>query len=106
MNDFNNWDRALKDLLQADDIPDGLKSGFQTSSLWVMAFLEVIAVNSAIYGIALSLALCVAAVAVFTANFLLTVIVMLTILGKLVIFYICGIILCCLQWLLTDLVSS
>ena len=79
VEDFENWNKFLKEELTM--YPKGFQTGFQTSSEWVYTFTEVVAVNSAIYGIAFSLVLCLGSVAVFTANFFLTLIVMITILG-------------------------
>ena len=59
-----------------------LKDGFQTSETWVDMFSEMIAVNGAIYGITLSLVMCLAAVVIFTGNFKLSVIVFITIAGS------------------------
>lgn len=46
-------------------------------------FTEVIAINSAIYGVVFSIVLCLGSVAIFTANAVLTLIVMITIVGVL-----------------------
>lgn len=80
VKDYDNWNNFLEEQLKS--YPKGLKTTFQTSKEWVMTFMEVIAVNSAIYGIALSLAWCLGLVAIFTANFFLTLIVTITILSK------------------------
>ncbi|CAH3038187.1 unnamed protein product [Porites lobata] len=81
VKDYDNWNNFLEEELKS--YPKGLKTAFQTSKEWVMTFMEVIAVNSAIYGIALSLAWCLGLVAIFTANFFLTLIVTITILSVL-----------------------
>lgn len=83
VKDFEKWDAFIKEQLSTGSFPPGFQTAFQSSSEWVMTFMEVIAVNSAIYGIAFSLLLCLGSVAIFTANFLLTLIVMITILGML-----------------------
>ena len=83
VKDFDNWNKILKEELKT--YPKGFQTGFQTSIEWVYTFTEVVAINSAIYGIAFSLVLCLGSVAVFTANFFLTLIVMITILGMWVI---------------------
>ena len=83
VKDFDKWNNFLKEELSAGSFPKGFQSAFQSSSEWVITFVEVIAVNSAIYGIVFSLVLCLGSVAVFTANFFLTFIVMITILGML-----------------------
>lgn len=83
VKDFDKWNNFLKEELSSGSFPKGFQSAFQSSSEWVVTFIEVIAVNSAIYGIVFSLVLCLGSVAVFTANFFLTLIVMITILGML-----------------------
>ncbi|XP_078374519.1 protein dispatched homolog 3-like [Oculina patagonica] len=83
VEDFEKWDAFIKEQLSTGSFPKGFQTAFQSSSEWVMTFMEVIAINSAIYGIAFSLLLCLGSVAIFTANFLLTLIVMITILGVL-----------------------
>lgn len=83
VKDFDKWNDFLKEKLSSGSFPKGFQSAFQSSSEWVVTFIEVIAVNSAIYGIVFSLVLCLGSVAVFTANFFLTLIVMITILGVL-----------------------
>ena len=76
--DYKKWEKALSDLTK--DKPAAFRSAFQTSKEWVTMFREIIAVNSAVYGMVLSLCLCVAAVVIFTGHFMLALIVMLTIL--------------------------
>ena len=71
----------MKEIVDSNQYPKGFQSIFQTNEEWVKVFMEVVAVNSAIYGIVFSLVLCVFSVAVFTANACLTLIVMVTILG-------------------------
>ena len=72
----------MKEVLSEDDIPDSLKHGFQTSETWVKMFSGVIVVNSAVYGIVVSLLLCLAAVMIFTGHALLFIILFMTILGE------------------------
>ncbi|XP_068700492.1 protein dispatched homolog 3-like [Montipora foliosa] len=81
VEDFDKWNKFLKEELRT--YPKGFHSAFQTSSEWVNTFTEVIAINSAIYGIVFSIVLCLGSVAIFTANGLLTLIVSITILGVL-----------------------
>ena len=80
VQDFDKWNKFLKDELQT--YPKGFQSAFQTSEEWVNTFTEVIAINSAIYGVVFSIVLCLGSVAIFTANAVLTLIVMITIVGK------------------------
>lgn len=47
--------------------------------------MEVVAVNSAIYGLVLSLVICLAAVAIFTGHLALLLIVFISIVGKLLV---------------------
>eukprot|EP00794_Sanderia_malayensis_P015269 gene15269-16845_t len=82
-DDYNNWENFTKHVLEQPDIPEMLKSGFQTSYSWVNMFSEIIAVNGAIYGIVMSLIMCLASVVVFTGNFRLSMIVFVTIGGAL-----------------------
>lgn len=81
VQDFDKWNKFLKDELQT--YPKGFQSAFQTSKEWVNTFTEVIAINSAIYGVVFSIVLCLGSVAIFTANAVLTLIVMITIVGVL-----------------------
>ena len=78
--DYHKWNAFLKGILK--DAHVGLRSGFHTSDVWVHLFIEVVAINSAIYGIVFSLLLCITAVVIFTGHALLALIIMLTILGK------------------------
>lgn len=90
--DYMRWEQFLKEQLGGTSA--AFNSAFQTSEEWVQMFTEIIAVNSAVYGIVFSLCLCVAAVVIFTGHFMLALIVMLTILGVLstvvAIFYLAG----------------
>ena len=81
MNDYKKWENFTRSVLDAPDVPEMLKGGYQTSGTWVNMFSEIIAVNGAIYGITLSLVLCLVAVVVFTANWRLSSIVFMTIAG-------------------------
>ncbi|XP_065061104.1 protein dispatched homolog 3-like [Rhopilema esculentum] len=81
--DFHKWENFTRKVLDDPEIPEMLKDGFQTSETWVDMFSEMIAVNGAIYGITLSLIMCLAAVVIFTGNFKLSAIVFITIAGAL-----------------------
>jgi len=83
LRDYKKWENFTRSVLDAPDIPEMLKSGYQTSRTWVDMFSEIIAVNGAIYGITLSLVLCLVAVVVFTGNWRLSSIVFFTIAGAL-----------------------
>ncbi|XP_032228558.1 protein dispatched homolog 3 [Nematostella vectensis] len=91
LQQYHKWNAFLKE--QVQDIPE-LQSAFHTSEDWVHMFMEVVAVNGAIYGIVFSLILCMVAVVIFTGHILLSIIVMLTILGVLClvvgVFYLVG----------------
>ncbi|XP_060026888.1 protein dispatched homolog 3 isoform X2 [Erinaceus europaeus] len=79
-SDYLRWETFLQHQLQA--FPEGsvLRRGFQTCEHWKQIFMEIIGVQSALYGLALSLLICVAAVAVFTTHVLLLLPVVLSIL--------------------------
>ena len=81
-DDYKKWENFTKTVLSDPEIPEMLKSGFQTSDEWVNMFSEMIAVSGAIYGITMSLVMCLAAVVIFTGNFKLSFIVFATIGGK------------------------
>jgi PERQ amino acid-rich with GYF domain-containing protein len=76
---YLKWDAFLK--TQVEGVAE-LESAFHTSQDWVHMYMEIIAVNGAIYGIVFSLVLCMVAVIIFTGHVLLSIIVILTILGK------------------------
>ncbi|XP_028922531.1 protein dispatched homolog 3 [Ornithorhynchus anatinus] len=79
--DYLRWEGFLQQQLQL--FPEGsvLRRGFQTCEHWKQIFMEIIGVQSALYGLVLSLLICVAAVAVFTTHILLLLPVLLSILG-------------------------
>ena len=62
--------------------PWSSQNGFLTSETWVKMFSGMIVVDSAVYGIVVSLVLCLAAVVIFTGHALLFVVLFMTILGK------------------------
>merc|ERR1719483_529361 len=75
--------------------PDSpLHSMFQTSQFWTKVLMEVVAVNSAIYGLILSMLICVCSVAVFSGHISLLLIVVVTIVCVIVtvlgVFYLAG----------------
>uniref|UniRef100_A0A8C2YN98 Protein dispatched homolog 3 n=1 Tax=Chinchilla lanigera TaxID=34839 RepID=A0A8C2YN98_CHILA len=80
-SDYLRWESFLRQQLQT--LPEGsaLHHGFQTCEHWKQIFMEIIGVQSALYGLVLSLLICVAAVAVFTTHILLLLPVLLSILG-------------------------
>ncbi len=80
-DDYAKWQNFTQSILSQSDIPAMLKSGFQTSYSWVNMFSEIVAVNGAIYGITLSLIMCLASVIIFTGNFSLSMVVFITIAG-------------------------
>ncbi|XP_025033533.1 protein dispatched homolog 3 [Python bivittatus] len=80
-SDYRKWETFLQDQLQQFPERSALRRGFQTCEHWKQIFMEIIGVQSALYGLILSLVICVAAVALFTTHFLLLLPVLLTILG-------------------------
>ncbi|KAJ8400930.1 hypothetical protein AAFF_G00388870 [Aldrovandia affinis] len=63
------------------DFSSALRRGFQTCEHWKQIFMEILGVESALYSLLLSLAICIAAVSIFTAHPLLLLPILLTILG-------------------------
>ncbi|XP_028596478.2 protein dispatched homolog 3 isoform X1 [Podarcis muralis] len=80
-SDYLKWETFLQDQLQQFPEGSALRRGFQTCEHWKQIFMEIIGVQSALYGLILSLVICVAAVAIFTTHVLLLLSVLLTILG-------------------------
>ncbi|KAM7030582.1 protein dispatched homolog 3 isoform 2-T2 [Acridotheres tristis] len=79
--DYLKWETFLQQQLQIFPEGSALRHGFQTCEHWKQIFMEIIGVQSALYGLVLSLVICVAAVAVFTTHILLLLPVLLSILG-------------------------
>ncbi|XP_053307790.1 protein dispatched homolog 3 [Spea bombifrons] len=79
--DYLKWESFLQQQLLLLPADSALKRGFQTCEHWKQIFMEIIGVQSALYGLILSLVICVAAVAIFTTHILLLLPVLLTILG-------------------------
>uniref|UniRef100_A0A8C5A688 Dispatched RND transporter family member 3 n=1 Tax=Gadus morhua TaxID=8049 RepID=A0A8C5A688_GADMO len=79
--DFLQWETFVRDLLATLPPSSALRRGFQTCEHWKQIFMEIIGVESALWSLLLSLAICVAAVSVFTAHLLLLLPILLTILG-------------------------
>ncbi|XP_042333906.1 protein dispatched homolog 3 [Sceloporus undulatus] len=80
-SDYLKWETFLQEQLRQFPKGSALRRGFQTCEHWKQIFMEIIGVQSALYGLILSLVICVAAVALFTTHVLLLVPVLLTILG-------------------------
>ncbi|XP_063001562.1 protein dispatched homolog 3 [Elgaria multicarinata webbii] len=80
-SDYLKWETFLQDQLRQFPEGSALRRGFQTCEHWKQIFMEIIGVQSALYGLILSLLICVAAVALFTTHVLLLLPVLLTILG-------------------------
>ncbi|XP_001371732.2 protein dispatched homolog 3 [Monodelphis domestica] len=80
-SDYLKWENFLQQQLQLSPEGSALRRGFQTCEHWKQVFMEIIGVQSALYGLVLSLLICVAAVAVFTTHILLLLPVLLSILG-------------------------
>ncbi|XP_006885817.1 PREDICTED: patched domain-containing protein 2 [Elephantulus edwardii] len=80
-SDYLRWESFLQQQLQTFPEGSALRRGFQTCEHWKQIFMEIIGVQSALYGLVLSLLICVAAVAVFTTHILLLLPVLLSILG-------------------------
>ncbi|XP_038853834.1 protein dispatched homolog 3-like [Salvelinus namaycush] len=80
-SDFLQWETFLQEQLSALPESSALRRGFQTCEHWKQIFMEIIGVESALCSLLLSLAICVAAVSVFTAHMLLLLPILLTIMG-------------------------
>ncbi|XP_045889717.1 protein dispatched homolog 3 isoform X2 [Micropterus dolomieu] len=80
-SDFLQWENFIQEQLASLPQSSALQRGFQTCEHWKQIFMEIIGVESALWSLLLSLAICVAAVSVFTAHPLLLLPVLITILG-------------------------
>ncbi|XP_054629866.1 protein dispatched homolog 3 [Dunckerocampus dactyliophorus] len=80
-SDFLQWETFIKEQLSMLPQSSSLRRGFQTCEHWKQIFMEIIGVESALWSLLLSLAICVAAVSVFTAHLFLLLPVLITILG-------------------------
>ncbi|XP_029019831.1 protein dispatched homolog 3 [Betta splendens] len=80
-SDFLQWENFIQEQLSVLPETSALRRGFQTCEHWKQIFMEIIGVESALWSLLLSLAICVAAVSVFTAHPLLLLPVLVTIVG-------------------------
>lgn len=80
--DYEKWEAHLREVLSEKDVPDSLKDAFQTSETWVKMFSGIIVVDSTVYGIAVSLLLCLALSIIFTGHALLFIVLFMTIMGE------------------------
>ncbi|XP_032433997.1 protein dispatched homolog 3 isoform X1 [Xiphophorus hellerii] len=80
-SDFLQWENFIQEQLASLPQTSALQRGFQTCEHWKQIFMEIIGVESALWSLLLSLAICVAAVSVFTAHPLLLLPVLITIIG-------------------------
>ncbi|CAL8247658.1 unnamed protein product [Merluccius merluccius] len=80
-SDFLQWETFVRQQLATLPQSSALQRGFQTCEHWKQIFMEIIGVESALWSLLLSMAICVAAVSVFTAHLLLLLPILLTILG-------------------------
>ncbi|XP_077378985.1 protein dispatched homolog 3 isoform X1 [Festucalex cinctus] len=93
--DFVRWETFIQAQLSALPRSSALRRGFQTCEHWKQIFMEIIGVESALWSLLLSLAICVAAVSVFTAHLFLLLPVLLTVLG---VICVVGALMYCLGW--------
>lgn len=92
---YLEWEALIQDIKTREhkhiDVVDSM---FQTSQFWTKVLMEVVAVNSAIYGLVLSMVVCMVAVVLFTGHVLLLFIVFICILQMIClvvgIFYLAG----------------
>ncbi|GFO42533.1 patched domain-containing protein 2 [Plakobranchus ocellatus] len=92
---YEKWQGLITHIKREILAPDSpLTSIFQTSEFWTKVLMEVVAVHSAIYGLVLSMLICVLAVAVFTGHLVLLLLVVVTILAMICcvvgVFALCG----------------
>ncbi|KAF5892339.1 protein dispatched 3-like, partial [Clarias magur] len=80
-SDFLQWESFLQEQLASLPQSSALRRGFQTCQHWKQIFMEIIGVESALYSLLMSLAICIASVAVFTVHPLLLLPILLSILG-------------------------
>jgi len=93
--EYRKWEELMTHIKTNVLSPDSpLHSMFQTSQFWTKVLMEVVAVNSAIYGLILSMLICVCSVAVFSGHISLLLIVVVTIVCVIVtvlgVFYLAG----------------
>ncbi|XP_067658101.1 protein dispatched homolog 3-like isoform X2 [Haliotis asinina] len=92
---YQKWEAFIDHIKQTKLSPDSpLKDMFQASEFWKKVMMEVVAVSSAIYGLALSMLVCIIAIAIFTGHLGLLFIVVITITAMIclvvAIFYLAG----------------
>ncbi|OWF56167.1 protein dispatched homolog 3-like [Mizuhopecten yessoensis] len=92
---YLKWETLIEDIKSSEHKHiEVLDSMFQTSQFWTKVLMEVVAVNSAIYGLVLSMVVCMVAVALFTGHVLLLFIVFICILQMIClvvgVFYMAG----------------
>uniref|UniRef100_A0A1A8K964 Patched domain containing 2 n=1 Tax=Nothobranchius kuhntae TaxID=321403 RepID=A0A1A8K964_NOTKU len=80
-SDFLQWENFIREQLSSLPPSSALQQGFQTCEHWKQIFMEIIGVESALWSLLLSLAICVATVSVFTSHPLLLLPVLVTIVG-------------------------
>uniref|UniRef100_A0A3Q3EJH8 Dispatched RND transporter family member 3 n=1 Tax=Labrus bergylta TaxID=56723 RepID=A0A3Q3EJH8_9LABR len=80
-SDFLQWETFIQEQLTSLPKSSALQRGFQTCEHWKQIFMEIIEMLFFFVFLLLSLAICVAAVSVFTAHPLLLLPVLITILG-------------------------
>jgi len=91
---YQQWQTLIADLRSTLPPDSPLSSVYQTADYWIQVIMEIVAVTSAVYGLVLSMVICIMAVAVFSGHFLLLLITIVTMLGMmclvLAIFYWAG----------------
>jgi uncharacterized membrane protein YgdD (TMEM256/DUF423 family) len=80
--EYQQWETFM-DHIRENVLPANspLKSVYQTSDFWENVMMEIVAVSSAIYGLVLSMIICITAVAIFTGHIALLLIIVSTIVG-------------------------
>ncbi|XP_048837474.1 LOW QUALITY PROTEIN: protein dispatched homolog 3 [Brienomyrus brachyistius] len=80
-SDFLQWESFLQEQFSSLPASSALRHGFQTCEHWKQIFMEILGVESALYSLLLSLAICIGTVSVFTSHPFLLLPILLTILG-------------------------
>lgn len=92
--DYLKWEELITKIRTDLKSTPYLQSIFQTSKFWPDVMMEVVAVNSAIYSLVLSMVICLVAVAIFSGHVMLLFIVFVTILEMICLvtglFYLAG----------------
>ncbi|WAR14743.1 DISP3-like protein, partial [Mya arenaria] len=77
--EYKKWEIFLQKVRSRLPEDSPMKNLFQTSEFWPEVFMEIVAVDSAIYGVVLSMVICMLAVVIFTRHLILLLIIFISI---------------------------